>query len=161
MGAMVKADNGELSSLDVWRILGFQGDLEAIEREYLDTLEVNPEFYDFADKMRKKFKLAIISNDSSRWSHYVREKFDLNKYFDVISISGDLKLSKPDERIFKITLDKLGCTVADCFYVDDREGNLKSAQKIGMDAVMMNSRNSEYAGNKVAGFQELAEILIR
>ncbi len=56
-----KADMGELSSLEVWAAIGFQGNLEIIE---------------------KKYKLAIISNDSSRWSKYLREKFNINQYFE-------------------------------------------------------------------------------
>lgn len=156
-----KADDGELTSLDVWRMLGFAGDLEKIEKEYLDTIEINEGFFDFISAMRKHYKLAIISNDSSRWSQYLREKFDINKYFDVISISGDLKIKKPDERIFKHTILKLGCVASDCVYVDDRRGNLTEANKIGMNTVLFNSRNTQYDGNIVTSFQELANMLIK
>ena len=75
----IKADVGEISSLDVWRQIGFTGDLEKIEKEYLDTIELNDGFIDFVEAAGKKYKLAIISNDSSRWSKYLREKFDINK----------------------------------------------------------------------------------
>ena len=98
---------GEVTSLDVWAALGFQGDLEKIEQEYLDTIELNDGFLGFIEAVRKKYKLAILSNDSSRWSKYLREKFNINQYFDVISISGDLKIRKPDERIFLFTMEKL------------------------------------------------------
>lgn len=155
-----KADRGELSSLDVWAQIGFEGDLEKIEKEYLDTIELNDGFIDFIEAVSKKYKLAIISNDSSRWSKYIREKFDINKYFDVISISGDLKIEKPDERIFQLTIDKLGVNAKDCLYVDDREGNLEAAEKIGMNTVMINSRNVSYAGDVVRDFKELAERVL-
>ncbi len=156
-----KADEGELTSLDIWNILGFGGDLEKIEKEYLDTLEINEGFFDFASSTKKYYKLAIISNDSSRWSQYIREKFDINKYFDVVSISGDLKIKKPDERIFKHTIEKLGCVASECVYVDDRRGNLTAANKIGMSTVLFNSRNTKYEGNIVTNFQELANMLIK
>ena len=156
-----KADDGELTSLDVWKILGFNGDLEKVEKEYLDTIEINEGFFDFIYAMRKYYKLAIISNDSSRWSQYLRKKFDINKYFDVISISGDLKIKKPDERIFKHTIEKLGCIASDCVYIDDRSGNLTSANEIGMNTVLFNSRNTQYDGNIVTNFQELANMLIK
>lgn len=155
-----KADRGELSSLDVWAQIGFKGDLEKIEKEYLDTIELNDGFIDFIETASKKYKLAIISNDSSRWSKYIREKFDINKYFDVISISGDLKIEKPDKRIFQLTIDKLGVNAEDCLYVDDREGNLEAAEKTGMNTVMINSRNVSYAGDVVHNFKELAERVL-
>jgi len=154
-----KADVGELTSLEVWEAIGFQGDLEKIEIEYLDTIELNEDFLDFIYTIRKQYKLAIISNDSSRWSKYLREKFDINKYFDVISISGDLKIQKPDERIFQLTLEHLGCEAEDCFYVDDREGNLEAASKVGMKTILFNSRNVQYTDKMVNDFVELTNMI--
>jgi len=155
-----KADAGELTSLEVWKAIGFYGDLENIEKEYLDTIELNDGFPDFITAIGKQYKLAIISNDSSRWSKYLREKFDINKFFDVISISGDLKIQKPDERIFQLTNEQLGCSAEDCYYVDDREGNVEAASKVGMNAVLFNSRNTQYAGSRVNDFVELTNMML-
>ena len=122
---------------------------------------MNEGFLDFIKSMKNQYKLAIISNDSSRWSKYLREKFDINKYFDVISISGDLKIQKPDERIFQLTMEKLGVRAEDCLYVDDREGNLEAAKKLGMNAVLLNSRGVLYMSDAVNDFKELAgKILV-
>ena len=156
-----KADLGELASLEVWQSLGFQGDIEKIEKNYLDTIEINDGFLDFVTTVGKLYKMAIISNDSSRWSKYLREKFDINKYFDVISISGDLRIQKPDERIFQLTMKKLDCIAADCLYIDDREGNLDAASKIGMNVVLFNSRNIKYEGNVISDFTQLTKYLLR
>lgn len=154
-----KADVGELTSLEVWEAIGFTGDLEQIEKAYLDTMELNEGFLDFIDTANGKLKLAIISNDSSRWSKYIREKFDINKYFDVISISGDLKIQKPDERIFKRTIEQLGVAAEDCLYVDDREDNLNAAKRLGMNSVMLNSRNVAYDGRTATSFTEIMHMI--
>ncbi len=151
----LKADIGELTSPEVWSEIGFQGDLEKIEKEYLDTIELNDGFLDFIQSVRMRYKLAILSNDSSRWSQYLREKFNLNQYFDVISISGDLRIQKPDERIYRLTIDKLAVPAEDCLYIDDRAENLEAAKKVGMKPIMMNSRNESYAGDMVYHFEEL------
>ena len=155
-----KADVGELTSLEVWESLGFKGDIEKIEKDYLDTIEIKDGFLDFVSSVSKRYKLAIISNDSSRWSKYLREKFDINKYFDVISISGDLKIQKPDGRIFQLTIEQLGCKAEDCLYVDDREGNLEAASKVGMNAVLFNCRNVQFEGNTVTDFIQLKYMLL-
>ena len=155
-----QADVGELSSLDVWKKLGFQGDLEKIEKDYLDTIELNDGFLEFINAVQGKYKLAIISNDSSRWSKYLREKFELNKYFDVISISGDLKIKKPEERIFLSTIEKLGLDAEDCFYIDDRRSNLEAAKKVGMKPILLNSREVSYLGIVVNTFEELLEKVL-
>lgn len=150
-----KANMGEWSSLEIWATVGFQGDLEKIERNYLDTIELNDGFLDFIKAVRNKYKLAIISNDSSRWSKYLREKFNINQYFDVISISGDLKIRKPDERIFRLTIEKLAVDAAECLYVDDRRGYLGAANRLGMNTILFNSRNVPYKGDVVHNFEEL------
>ena len=154
-----KSDVGELTSLEVWESLGFKGDIEKIEKDYLDTIVLNDGFLDFVSTVGKHYKMAIISNDSSRWSKYLREKFDINKYFDVISISGDLKIQRPDECIFQLTIEQLGCKAEDCLYVDDREGNLEAASKVGMNAVLFNSRNIQSEGNAVSDFIQLTRML--
>ena len=155
-----RANIGETSSLEVWKSIGFQGDLATVEENYLNTIELSNGFLDFILKVRPEYKLAIISNDSSRWSKYLREKFDIDKYFDVISISGDLKIKKPDERIFLYTIEKLGVNAEDCFYVDDRRSNLGAANRVGMKPILLNSRNVFYEGVMVNSFDELAKKVL-
>lgn len=155
-----KANIGEISSLEVWKTIGFQGDLEKVEKEYLDTLELADDFVDFIENVRSEYKLAIISNDSSRWSKYLRKKFDIDKFFDVISISGDLKMKKPDERIFIYTIEKLGVNAEDCIYIDDRRSNLEVAKKVGMKPILLNSRNVSYLGATINSFDELVNELL-
>lgn len=152
-----RANVGEISSIDVWKTIGFQGDLERIEKAYLDTIELADGFIDFVEKAKTKYKLAILSNDSSRWSRYLREKFDINRYFDVISVSGDLKIKKPDEKIFLHTIEALGVNAEECIYVDDRRRNLGAANKVGMNPILFNSRNVSCECISVHSFDELAQ----
>lgn len=77
-----------------------------------------------------------------------------------IGFQGDLKIQKPDERIFQLTNEQLGGSTEDCFYVDDREGNVEAASKVGMNAVLFNSRNIQYAGNMVNDFVELINMML-
>lgn len=154
-----RADRGEISSLDVWRQLGFTGDIERREKEYLDTISLNPGFYEFAEKANRHGKLGLISNDSARWSRYFREKFGINSFFDAVSVSGELKMWKPNEDIFRYTLDKLGVSSGDCVYVDDRRRNLQTAKNLGMRIVLFNSRNTEFPCETVSSFEELAQLL--
>lgn len=155
----LKADVGEIKSIDIWKEIGFKGNLEKIEKDYLDTLELKDGFLEFIENVKNSYKTAVISNDSSEWSRYIREKFDINKYFDAISISGDLKIQKPNKEIFLITLKKLGVSPEDCLYIDDREGNLEAAKALGMKTVMLNSRNVRYYGKTADTFNEILKMI--
>jgi len=152
-----RANIGEITSLEVLRIFGYKDNLEKVEKDYLDSIEINKDFYDFALEVRKNYKLALISNDISNWSKFLRDKYKLNEYFDVITVSGDLKIKKPDKRIFEYTLERLSCKASDVMYVDDRRSNLNTTKAMGMDAVLFNSRNVEYEGKIVRDFKELEE----
>ena len=48
----------------------------------------------------------------------------------------------------------------DCIYIDDREGNLEAAKKLGMKTVLLNSRNVSYQGVSVDSFDELAKEIL-
>lgn len=154
-----RANIGEITSLEVLRTFGYKDNPEEVEKEYLDSIEINEDFYDFALEVRKHCKLALISNDISNWSSFLREKYKLNEYFDVITVSGDLKIKKPDKRIFEYTLEKLECEVSESVYVDDRRSNLNAARAMGMDAVLFNSRNVDYEGKIVRDFKELEKLI--
>lgn len=155
----LQANVAEIGSLDIWRGIGYTGDLEKVEKRYLDTIVLKEGFEDFIRSVQGRYKLAVLSNDVSEWSRYLREKFDLNRYFDVVHISGDLGICKPGAEIFRLTVDKLGVKPEDCLYIDDRQGNLRAAEKLGIRPVMLNSRNEDYDGTVVNSFPELEKLL--
>jgi len=150
-----RANIGEIDSKELFRRFGYTDNFTRMEEEYLNSIEINEDFYEFASDIKKRCKLALISNDISNWSAFLRKKYDINKYFDVITVSGDLKIKKPSEKIFEYTLEKLGCAASECVYVDDRRSNLNTAKKLGMEPVLFNSRNVEYDGKIVYNFKEL------
>jgi putative hydrolase of the HAD superfamily len=80
-------------------------------------------------------------------------------HFDVITVSGDVKMKKPDERIFRYTIERLGCPASDCVYIDDRRHNLTAAQSVGMDTILFNRRNVRYEGKAAISFKELEKML--
>ena len=88
------------------------------------------------------------------------EKFNINRYFDVISVSGDLKIKKPDERIFLHTIEALGVNAEECIYVDDRRRNLGAAKRAGMNPILFNSRNVSCECISVHSFDELAQEIL-
>lgn len=153
------ADKGMISSLELFAALGFTGDLEKVDHDYLDTIGIMPGAIDFLRTAHERFQTALISNDASRWSHYIRGKWGLNPYFDVITVSGDVKICKPDPRIFELTLKKLGVFSEECLYVDDRPGNLEAARNLGLRTVMMGSQPG-WNGERVENFVELSALVL-
>ena len=71
---------------------------------------------------------ALLSNS---WGNsYPDHLFD--GMFDVVVISGDVGMRKPEERIFRYTLDKLGLPAQECAFVDDLKHNVDAAVSFGL-----------------------------
>ncbi len=78
-------------------------------------------------------KTAMLSNS---WSldHYPRNVLD--PLLDVVVISGEVGLRKPDPEIYALTTSKLGVEADRCVFVDDHPGHLETAREVGMTTVL-------------------------
>ncbi|MDE5592628.1 MAG: HAD hydrolase-like protein, partial [Clostridiales bacterium] len=86
-----------------------------LETLYADTRLV-------LDKLSKKFKLGIIANQSGDLLERLRG-WDIEKYFSTVVSSADYGISKPDERLFTIALEKSCFTASSAVMVGDRLDN--------------------------------------
>ncbi len=79
--------------------------------------------------------VGLISNCFSEEAEVIRKSI-LFPYFDVICLSYELGIQKPDEEIFQRCMDGLSVRAEECVYVGDGGSNeLEAAQKLGMNAV--------------------------
>jgi epoxide hydrolase-like predicted phosphatase len=74
---------------------------------------------------------ALLSN--SWGNEYPREGWD--QMFDVVIISGEVNLRKPEPEIYQLTLDRLGLAATQCVFVDDLRPNVRAAVDLGMVGV--------------------------
>jgi|YelNatPaOPRAMG01_1025707.scaffolds.fasta_scaffold16303_1 REG-2-like HAD superfamily hydrolase len=79
--------------------------------------------------------LGVIANGE----HHVKEtliKLSLAEFLDVITISEDVGVEKPDPRIFKLTIEQFGLRPEKCAYVGDvPEIDLAGARNAGITPV--------------------------
>jgi putative hydrolase of the HAD superfamily len=78
------------------------------------------------------YKLFYLSNFPNDIFDEVKNENHFFKYFDGGIISADVKLIKPDIRIFKIFIEKMDTRPEECLYIDDIEENVTSAMAAGM-----------------------------
>ncbi|MBQ3050088.1 MAG: HAD family phosphatase [Oscillospiraceae bacterium] len=155
----IPASKGLLTSKEFFNNLGF-ADHAATEADYIDTIEINTDIFAVAAELRKKgIKTAILSNDIAEWNAALRQKHGLNELFDAVTVSGEEGFTKPDRRIYELTLARLGVAPENCVYIDDREYFLDTAEALGMRPILFNSRNVEYDGDIAYKFADILEIL--
>jgi 2-haloacid dehalogenase len=92
-----------------------------------------------AELKRAGYTVAALSNWSAETFPVARRRFDFLNWFDVTVISGEVKMVKPDPRIFELLLERLGRRAEECVYTDDVEANVRAARELGFRAIHFTS----------------------
>lgn len=105
----------------------------------------NPENYLlFADavpaatELRSRgLRLGIISNFEG-WLAKLLDHLEIRSLFDIVAISGDLGIEKPDPRIFEWAMEEAGASPGRCLHVGDSPNfDAQPAHDIGMLGVLL------------------------
>ena len=89
--------------------------------------------------LRPRYKVGIISNAWSDARLVLNRKFNLDSYVDDAIYSAEVKLAKPDARIYQLALERLGVQAEEAVFVDDVLENVQAAQALGMRGVQFKS----------------------
>jgi putative hydrolase of the HAD superfamily len=87
-------------------------------------------------KLKKNYKLAILSNEGIEWGNYKLDKSGLKRYFDKIIISSQIGFAKPDLKFYKKSLKLLNIEPKSCVFIDDLEENINAAEKLGIKSIL-------------------------
>lgn len=77
-------------------------------------------------------KTAMLSNCGPEVIDRVRAQREVARYFDAMVISWEERVLKPDARIYRIALERLGVSPGEALFVDDRPENVAGAEAVGM-----------------------------
>ena len=77
-------------------------------------------------------RTALLSNS---WGNDY-DRSDWHEMFDVVVISGEVGLRKPEREIFELTLDRLGLQAGECAFVDDMPHNIAAAVQVGLAGIV-------------------------
>lgn len=80
-------------------------------------------------------RTALLSNSGPEVMARVRAEHPLEARFDVVVISCEVGLAKPDPRIFRLCLERLGLSAGATLFVDDRADNVEAAAGVGLQTL--------------------------
>lgn len=89
--------------------------------------------------LRPTYKVAMLSNVGRGLIDQLFTNKELEELFDVVVLSSDIGMVKPDPEIFTYTCEKLGLLPQECMMVDDIQDNIDAAKDIGMCGVVFNT----------------------
>ena len=84
--------------------------------------------------LRPEHKVCLVSNAWSGLRAFItRQKFD--DIFDDMVISAEVGVTKPDARIYRLALEKLGVQPEESVFLDDVLVNVEAARTVGMSGI--------------------------
>jgi putative hydrolase of the HAD superfamily len=114
--------------------LGIDG--SRLVEKVMEYLRPEPLLMQFAERARRSGILTgVLSNSLGMEPYDPYGPWRLKERFDVVVISGEARMRKPDPEIFTLALDRLGVAPAACVFVDDMAHNLEAARALGMTTV--------------------------
>lgn len=87
------------------------------------------------------YRLSLLSNTNpfiTEWS--LSKDFDghghsLDEYLDSMYLSYEMKVMKPDERIFRMMLESEDVAPSQVLFIDDGPKNIETARKLGFNVI--------------------------
>ena len=100
-------------------------------------------------KNDSKYKLILLSNTNELHINWVKENivfFEAFKNcFDAFYLSHEINLRKPNNDIFEFVLEENTIEAKNCLFIDDNEGNCKTAVALGIKTWHLNPETEDVA----------------
>jgi 2-haloacid dehalogenase len=80
--------------------------------------------------------LYALSNWSAETFPIAVKRFDFLQWFRGVLISGEVRMLKPDPRLFRLFLETFAIDPAHAIYIDDTEPNVEAALAAGMHGIL-------------------------
>ncbi len=123
------------ASEDMPRILAYL--YRAISRQ---RLELYPDVKSVLEELEPRFPLAAVSDGQSVWAMPELRTVGIDRYFSPIVISSDKGFRKPDPRLYRAALKRIGARPKEVLFVgNDMYRDVFGAAQMGMKTVFFAS----------------------
>lgn len=111
--------------------------IQAYDERWLETIggDIGGTVEILRGLKRAGYPLYGLSNWSAEKFPLIRDEYPFFALFDGIVLSGEVKLAKPDPRIFELLLQQTGFPAQECLFIDDSETNIRAARALGFQTV--------------------------
>jgi HAD superfamily hydrolase (TIGR01662 family) len=109
---------------------------------FMEYVRIDEHAAEVLRKLQGKYKLGIVSNFAiPECVVKLLEAHGLDKFFDVVVVSGAVNKRKPSPEIFQQALKKLSVDAAETVFVGDTvDADIKGAKDMGMKTIFIERR---------------------
>lgn len=135
-----RAQRGEITIQEHWENLRRQlnyspQEFAALLEEFFAHDEIDSILIETIQKLHRTYKTALLSNAWDDLRRTLHERWNIDGLFDELIISAEVKMVKPDPRIFHLMVERLGIAPDEAVFIDDIAENVQAAKKEGLHAI--------------------------
>lgn len=129
---------GDMSGAELHELLvqraGTTRDFERFFTAFCSGMTPDPAALDYALSIQEwpEATAAVISNTNELHVRWLDEHVAALKQFDLVMMSNEVHLAKPDPAIFLLALELLDLPPAQTLFIDDMAENVDAAKELGM-----------------------------
>ena len=137
------ASIGKISEDEHWKVVTRAlhrplKEREAIQKEFFAGDIIDRELIAFIRSLRPRYGTGLISNAWDGLRAYM-EREKLADAFDVLTISAEVGVMKPEAAIFQYALEQLEVKPKEAVFVDDFIENIAGCEAVGMRGIHFKS----------------------
>jgi haloacid dehalogenase superfamily, subfamily IA, variant 3 with third motif having DD or ED len=111
----------------------------------------NPAILPLMDGLRDKFQFGLITNMYPGMLDEIKRRKLMPEGYDIqITVDSSIeKTQKPDPRIYKIALERVGTTADKAYFIDDKQENVDAANELGMKSFLYDVYHPEESSKNI------------
>ncbi len=110
-----------------------------VKKEWKNRVAINNSVVSFIQEVQGSFKIGLLSDAPSEFLRALLRENVLENLFDAIVISSEVKITKRNEEIYKLILNKLEVDPPRAIFVDNDVNNIKIAESLGIKGYLYNA----------------------
>ncbi|MBP9761979.1 HAD-IA family hydrolase [Candidatus Saccharibacteria bacterium] len=120
----------------VARAASLIGDDESeVEQRFFHSSERNGQLLMYLHDLRQQYKVVMLSNIGGDMMDGFFPPEERQQLFDVVILSGNAKIAKPDRAIFELACRRLGVELSEAVMIDDMPATCEIVKTFGMQSV--------------------------
>lgn len=113
--------------------------VNVLQENELESLSLSPKCKENLNKLSKEYKLGLLTNGVDDWQMNKIKQYNLDEYFDNITISYNIGYHKPHIKIYKYVQDNL---LADNYsFISDEYSDLRGGRISGWEGYKYNKQD--------------------
>lgn len=96
----------------------------------------NTEMIELVRQLHGRYKVGLLSNIGRDVMDSLITPEEQRELFDVVILSSDVGITKPEPAIFELMATEIGLDPDDCVMIDDLPSNIDGAGRAGMQGIL-------------------------